>query len=88
MIPSSENVPRTFDGLIVDVSVIVRSLATVINTSNFTYIEFVNHVLSYIEDMAVKIQASRLDIVFDSYLNKECYKERKRDGWSGYLSGR
>ena len=79
LIPSSENVPRTFDGLIVDVSVIVRSLATVINTSNFTYIEFVNHVLRYIEDMAVKIQASRLDIVFDSYLNNSI-KSATRQG--------
>ena len=79
LIPSSENVPVKSEGLIVDVSVIVRILGAVINTSDFTYFEFVNHVLRYIEDMAVKLQASRLDIVCDTYLNNSI-KSATREG--------
>ena len=68
LIPGSESSPQTADGLIVDVSVIIRSLASTVNLSTFTCSNFAKHLLGYLEKLAIQLQAQRLDIVFDTYV--------------------
>ena len=53
--------------LIVDLSVIIRSEAAVINTSKYTFVQFAKHILRRLEGMATRLQAARLDIVADTY---------------------
>ena len=56
-----------FDGLLVDLSVVIRSEAAVVKTSQYSYANFAQHVLRRLEKRAVGIQAKRLDIVADMY---------------------
>ena len=57
------------DGLVIDLSVIIRSEAAVINTSDYSYADFAKHILRRLEGMATRLQAKRLDIVADTYQN-------------------
>ena len=55
------------DSVVIDLSVIIRSEASVIKTSEYTYVEFAKHILRRLEGMAVRLKAKRLDIVADTY---------------------
>ena len=57
------------DGLVNDLSVIIRSEAAVIKTSKYTYSGFAEHILRHEEKKASFSQAQRLDIVSDTYQN-------------------
>ena len=60
-------VPQKFDGLVVDLSVIIQALATVIDTSKFTYGQFADKILHHIEAFVMKLNTNNLDIVADMY---------------------
>ena len=57
------------DGLVADLSVVMRSEAAVITTSEYTYVGFADHILRRQERKAVFLGAKRLDIVSDKYQN-------------------
>ena len=44
--------PLTFEGLVVDISAIIRSEASVITATNYTYAQFAHYVLRRVEIMA------------------------------------
>ena len=58
---------KMFDGIVVDLSVIIQVQATVIDPSQFTYDELANHDLKHIEGIAIRYGVKRLDIVADTY---------------------
>ena len=58
--------PEKADGLVIDLSVVIRSEAAVIKTSENSYADFAKHILSRLERMAIRLQAKRLDIVADT----------------------
>ena len=56
------------DGLIIDASVVIKSLAVFANSSNQgSYLEFGKYILRQLESMALARSVRRLDIVFDTY---------------------
>ena len=60
--------PHKVDGLIIDASVVIKSLAVFANSSNQgSYLEFAKYILRQLESMAIARSARRLDIVFDTY---------------------
>ena len=60
--------PHKVDGLIIDASVVIKSLAVFANSSNpGSYLEFAKYILRQLESMAIARSARRLDIVFDTY---------------------
>ena len=60
--------PHKVDGLIIDASVVIKSLAVFANSSNQgSYLEFAKYILRQLESMALARSARRLDIVFDTY---------------------
>ena len=78
LIPGSESGPPTANGLIVDISTIIRSHAAIVNLSSLTYSDFAKYILNYVETLATKLQVERMDLVFDTYLN-ESIKSMTRD---------
>ena len=64
----SQQLPLQIDGLVVDVSVVIKSLAAFANSSNQgSYLQFAEYILRHLEKMATTRNAARLDIVFDTY---------------------
>ena len=60
--------PHQVDGLIIDASVVIKSLAVFANSSNQgSYLEFAKYILRQLENMALARSARRLGIVFDTY---------------------
>ena len=57
------------DGLVVDLSVVMRSGAAVIKTSEYAYGGFADHILRRQEGKAIFLGAKRLDIVSDTCQN-------------------
>ena len=73
--------PQTFEGLEVNFSAIIRSEASVITTTNYTYAQFAHHVLRRVEIMASSSHVQRLDIVMDTYQSiKNATREARGTG--------
>ena len=77
----SQQVPVQIDGLVVDVSVVIKSLAAFANSSinQGSYLQFAEYILRHLEKMAATRNAARLDIVFDTY-NLNSIKNVTREG--------
>ena len=69
LIPGLESGPQKADGLIVDISSIIRSQAAIVNLTSFTYSDFAKYILSYLQTLATKLQVERLDLVFGTFLD-------------------
>ena len=79
LLPGSDAAPDKFDGVILDISVTIQGLAAVLPTPQLTYTKFAIQVLRYSERLAVQLQAKRLDLVFDTYLENSI-KSATREG--------
>ena len=65
---SSQQLPCEIDGLVVDASVVIKSLAAFANSSNQgSYLQFAKYILRHLEKMASTRNATWLAIEFDTY---------------------